>query len=84
MGRAATILCGRNAVQVRGRSATVDLERVASAVEGLARDVRRAGPILRFELDAHRVTLFPDGRALIEGTDDIDRALAIYDRYVGS
>jgi hypothetical protein len=30
------------------------------------------------------VTLFADGRALIEGTDEIDRALALYDRYIGS
>jgi molybdopterin/thiamine biosynthesis adenylyltransferase len=83
-GRPATILCGRNAVQVRGRGAPPDLDRVARALEGLARELRRAGPILRFEVDAHRVTLFPDGRALIEGTSDIERALAVYDRYIGT
>lgn len=84
LGRRATILCGRNAVQVRGRKPAPDLARVAAAIDGLASDVRWAGPILRFALDQHRITLFEDGRALIEGTDDIDRALALYDRYVGS
>ncbi|MDP6539655.1 MAG: ThiF family adenylyltransferase [Planctomycetota bacterium] len=83
-GRRATILCGRNAVQVRGRKPAPDLERVAAALEGVAESVRFAGPILRFTVDAHTLTLFRDGRALIEGTDEIDRALALYDRYVGS
>ncbi|MCA8981498.1 MAG: ThiF family adenylyltransferase [Planctomycetes bacterium] len=84
LGRRATILCGRNAVQVRGSKSAPDLAQVAKALEGLASDVRWAGPILRFALDEHRITLFEDGRALIEGTDDIDRALALYDRYVGT
>ena len=83
-GRRATILCGRNAVQVRGRPPAPALEQVAAALTGLARSIRRAGPILRFALDEHVVTLFEDGRALIEGTDDVERALALYDRYVGS
>jgi len=82
--RRATILCGRNAVQVRGRKPAPDLARVAAAIDGLASEVRWAGPILRFALEEHQITLFEDGRALIEGTDDIDRALALYDRYVGS
>jgi molybdopterin-synthase adenylyltransferase len=84
LGRRATILCGRNAVQVRGRKPAPDLAQVAKAIDGLASEVRWAGPILRFALDEHRITLFEDGRALIEGTDDVDRALALYDRYVGS
>jgi hypothetical protein len=28
--------------------------------------------------------VFADGRALIEGTDDPDRALTLYDRYIGT
>ena len=46
--------------------------------------MKRVENILRFEVDDVAVTLFSDGRALIEGVDDIDRALALYDRYVGS
>ena len=49
-----------------------------------AADVRRAGPILRFDADEHRMTVFLDGRALIEGTEDPERALALYDRWIGS
>lgn len=84
LGRRATILCGRNAVQVRGPASAPSLEEVERRVAGLARQTRRAGPILRFDLEECRVTLFQDGRALIEGTDQVERALALYDRFVGS
>ena len=84
LARPATILCGRNTVQVRGRKPAPDPRAVAQALAGIARDVRFAGPILRFEVEEYCVTLFEDGRALIEGTDEIERALAVYDRYIGS
>ncbi|MCY2961833.1 MAG: ThiF family adenylyltransferase [Planctomycetota bacterium] len=77
-------LCGRGTVQVRAARARPDLDVVAHGLDGIARDVRRQGPILRFAIGAERYTLFADGRALIEGTEDEDRALALYDRYVGA
>lgn len=84
----ALILCGRNAVQIRGHAGrgrpAPDLENIAASLEGLASSLKHVGNILRFEVDDYCITLFSDGRALIEGTDDIDRALALYDRYVGA
>jgi molybdopterin-synthase adenylyltransferase len=80
----AVSLCGRNTVQVRGAGSRLDLEGLSARLDGVARDLRRSGPLLRFAVDDVRVTLFPDGRALIEGTQDVDRALALYDRYVGA
>jgi adenylyltransferase/sulfurtransferase len=77
-------LCGRNTVQVRGARARIDLARLAHALDGVARDVKHTGAVLRFAVDSERYTVFADGRALIEGTSDLDRALALYDRYVGS
>lgn len=82
-GRTVT-LCGRDTVQVRGPGGGTDLDRLARRLEGVAEDVRRAGPILRFAVDGVQVTLFPDGRALIHGTEDTDRGQALYDRYVGA
>jgi adenylyltransferase/sulfurtransferase len=82
--RSAVSLCGRKAVQVRGSSTPPDLARLAASLDGLAQGVRRAGELLRFHVDSLRVTVFGDGRALIEGTEDKDRARSIYDRYVGS
>ncbi|MCP3916550.1 MAG: thiazole biosynthesis adenylyltransferase ThiF [bacterium] len=80
----AVALCGRNTVQVRGRGPRPDLDRVAENLRDVAREVRRAGPILRVDLGEERMTVFSDGRTLIEGTEDIDRALALYDRYIGA
>jgi adenylyltransferase/sulfurtransferase len=77
-------LCGRGTVQVRAARAKPDLALLAQGLAGIARDVRRQGPILRFAIEAERFTVFADGRALIEGTEDEDRALALYDRYVGA
>jgi len=77
------VFCGRGAVQVRG-APDPDLDAIALRVAGLARDVRRSEGLLRFAIDAERLTLFADGRALVEGTEDEGRALALYDRFVGS
>lgn len=80
----AVALCGRNTVQVRGLRAKPDLAALERALRPIARTLRRDGALLRFEVEEHKITLFADGRALIEGTDDLGRALALYDRYVGT
>ncbi len=83
VGERASALCGRDAVQVRGRGA-LDLVALRERLSGLDPGARLSGPMLRVALDGLRLTLFRDGRALVEGTDDPDRALALYDRYVGT
>lgn len=82
--RRATVLCGRNAVQVRGLGGAPDLDGLARKLASLASSTQRAGPLLRCVIDECTFTIFEDGRALIEGTDDTQRAIALYDRYVGS
>lgn len=77
-------LCGRGTVQVRAARTKPDLAVLAQHLSGVAHDVRHQGPILRFAIESERFTVFADGRALIEGTEDEDRALALYDRYVGA
>ena len=81
--RSAVVLCGRNTVQVRGIG-RVDVARVRRAVSEHASGLIEAGPLLRFDVEGLRVTLFPDGRALVEGTEDSGRARAVYDRYIGT
>jgi adenylyltransferase/sulfurtransferase len=82
--RQAVGLCGRNAVQVQSRAAGPDLAALERTLAGVARAIDRRGAVLRFEAEGQRFTVFADGRALIEGTDDEGVALALYDRYVGS
>lgn len=79
-----TSLCGRNAVQIMPAAGTeIDLEKLE---ESLARSLKteRNEYLLRFSLDGRTVTLFRDARAIIQGTDDVSEARAIYSRYVGN
>jgi adenylyltransferase/sulfurtransferase len=40
--------------------------------------------LLRAAIDPYVLTIFPDGRAIIGGTDDITLAKTIYAKYVGN
>lgn len=85
--RAPVVLCGRNTVQIQARAPggvqRFDAEALAGRLAGAGVRVERAGSLLRFAAEDVRFTLFPDGRALLEGTADEDRARALYDRWIG-
>jgi adenylyltransferase/sulfurtransferase len=79
-------LCGRNAVQVRpphGSTATLDLAALAERLRP-AGEVASNDFLLRLRVDGYEVTVFPDARAIIKGTDDPAVARTIYARYVGA
>jgi adenylyltransferase/sulfurtransferase len=84
--RSAVSLCGRNTVQVRPQhaAARADLARLAERVRPQAGALALDEALLAFDVEGLRFTVFPDGRALIEGTQDVDRARALYDRWVGA
>ena len=80
-----TSLCGRNAVQVRpprGAGATLDLPALAERLAPVG-EVASNGFLLRLRIDGYEVTIFPDARAIVKGTDDTGVARSIYARYVG-
>lgn len=81
-----TSLCGRNAVQVRpprgAASAALDLAALAARLRGTG-DVESNGFLLRLRVDGYEMTVFPDARAIIKGTDDTAVARTVYARYVG-
>ena len=85
-GSQTTILCGRNAVQIS------PAEKRPLALAELAVRLRAAGEVsqnafvLRLTLPGgeFQLTIFPDGRAIIKGTDDITVARSLYARYVGT
>ncbi len=83
-GRRPVVLCGRNAVQVVGGVRPPDPDALRERLRDVADDLRSAGDLLRFSVEGHRLTVFADGRALVEGTEDPDRARALYDRWVGA
>ncbi|HET9979365.1 MAG TPA: ThiF family adenylyltransferase [Ktedonobacterales bacterium] len=79
-------LCGRNAVQVRpprGTTAALDLGALAERLRP-AGEVASNEFLLRLRVDGYEVTVFPDARAIIKGTDDPAVARTIYARYVGA
>lgn len=82
VGTLATSLCGRHAVQVVPHPPTrVDLAAMAAKLGG---EVTRNEFLLRYRDGDVAFTLFADGRAIVQGTDDPDRARSVYARFVGS
>ncbi len=80
---AATSLCGRNAVQVvPPPGARVDLSALGERLAAVGQ-VRRNPFLLEVIVEGATLTIFPDGRAIIKGTDDLSVARVLYARYVG-
>jgi molybdopterin-synthase adenylyltransferase len=83
MGSHTTSLCGRNAVQVSHRTATtLNFSELAHHL-GVLGSVSYNRFLLKFNVDAYEFTVFPDGRAIIKGTDDEDKARTLYAKYIG-
>jgi adenylyltransferase/sulfurtransferase len=83
MGSHTTSLCGRNAVQVTHRSATkLNFDELARQLGSLG-DVSYNRFLFKFAADGYEFTVFPDGRAIIKGTNDVDKARTLYAKYVG-
>ncbi len=83
-GSMATSLCVRNAVQVSpAEPAALSLPHLAVRLAPVA-EVKLTPYLLKARVPEHELTLFPDGRALVHGTDDETAARSLYARYVGS
>ncbi len=78
------VLCGRNAVQITPAQAVMlDLSETERRLSAVAK-VRRNEYLLKASIDGCELTIFPDARAIIQGTDDPARARTLYARYVGA
>jgi adenylyltransferase/sulfurtransferase len=82
-GRPHITLCGRNSIQIHEHHRPVDLEQMAERLGPLG-EVRVNRLLLQFRRGEHTITLFADGRALIQGTTDVTLARTLYARYIGS
>jgi adenylyltransferase/sulfurtransferase len=82
-GSHTTSLCGRNAVQVAHRiPARLNFEELARHLEALG-EVSYNRFLLKFDAEGCQFAVFPDGRAIIKGTNDVDRARTLYAKYIG-
>ncbi|MFO8110591.1 MAG: ThiF family adenylyltransferase [Thermoplasmata archaeon] len=75
-----TSLCGRDAVQVTpDEEIEIDLNKFVSDYGG--KKIGRS--LVKFEVEEHQLTLFKDGRLIVDGTDDPHKAVSIYSEYIG-
>lgn len=82
-GTQTTSLCGRNAVQVSHRVSG------RLSFEDLSKQLTASGTVsfnkflLKAQIGEYEFTVFPDGRAIIKGTDDCEKARTLYAKYIG-
>jgi adenylyltransferase/sulfurtransferase len=80
----AVSLCGRDTVQISPKEgASVDLDRLEELLSPLG-TVERNRFLLRFHIEPHTLVVFPDGRVLVQGTDDITLARSLHAKYIGA
>ena len=84
--RAHITLCGRDSVQIHEHHRPVDFTalRARLAAHADITDLRSNDLLLRFRRGPLTLTLFADGRAIIQGTTDIALARSLYARFIGS
>jgi molybdopterin/thiamine biosynthesis adenylyltransferase len=76
-------LCGRNSVQIHEHHRPVDFAEMQRRLEPHGK-VNFNRLLLRFERGEYTVTVFADGRALVQGTTDVALARSLYARFIGS
>ncbi len=85
-GRAQITLCGRNSVQIHEHRRPLSLASLHEVLsrQGEIEGLRSNAMVLRFRRGVHQLTVFPDGRALIQGTTDKALARSLYARFIGN
>jgi adenylyltransferase/sulfurtransferase len=82
--RETTVLCGRNSVQVSPQHC-LKIKDLLEKLQGSEVEIVGGNLyLLRFKVKNCVVTVFEDGRALINGTSDEKTAKSLYSRYVGA
>lgn len=76
-------LCGRNSVQIHEHHRPVDFAEMQRRLAPHGK-VNFNRLLLRFERGDYTVTLFADGRAVVQGTTDVTIARSLYARFIGS
>jgi adenylyltransferase/sulfurtransferase len=84
MGSQTTSLCGRNAVQVATNSShRLNFDDMSKQLSLMGGKVNFNRFMLKFDVEEFEFTVFPDGRAIIKGTNDIEKARVLYAKYIG-
>lgn len=77
------VLCGRSSVQIRPpKVRRRNLKQLAQQLEKTGGKVEANAFLLSFTIDDERMVVFEDGRALVHGTNDVEKAKTLYHRYL--
>jgi molybdopterin-synthase adenylyltransferase len=83
-GSRTAVLCGRNAVQLTpAQRQTLSLAGLAQKLAGVGQ-VSHNAFLLRLAVGDYTFAVFPDGRTIVGGTDDIATARTVFARYIGA
>ncbi|MBS1807989.1 MAG: ThiF family adenylyltransferase [Acidobacteria bacterium] len=83
-GQLVLSLCGRNAVQISPATSTpLNLEQLAARLSNSG-EVSYNRYLLKFAVDGYEMTIFPDARGIIKGTDDLSVARSLYAKFIGA
>ena len=83
-GTMTAFLCGRDAIQVNpGRGHTLDLTALAARLQGVGQ-VSVNEYLVKLAVDNYELTIFPDARTIVKGTDDATVARSVFAKYVGA
>ncbi len=83
-GDASAVLCGRNAVQLSAPpDMSISFDELATRLAGVGR-IQRNPFLLRLNVNSYIITVFPDGRTIVGGTNDIATARTVQARYIGA
>ncbi|WP_342580756.1 ThiF family adenylyltransferase [Ureibacillus sp. FSL W7-1570] len=84
-GLKTAVLCGRNTVQIRPQQTQqFSLERISKRLHTIVKNLKVTPYLMSFQVEDVQMVLFQDGRALIHGTKEEEKAKRIYQRYVGA
>jgi len=77
-------LCGRDTIQISpATKIKMDLKKLANQLQSVGR-VEKTPFLIRFYVEDYKLTVFPDGRSLVQGTSEITIAKNLYAKYIGS
>ncbi|MEM4294089.1 MAG: ThiF family adenylyltransferase [Thermoplasmata archaeon] len=83
-GENAVRLCGSNSVYFSPRERMkISMREMKEKLQKVG-EVRQVGSVLKAKVERWELTVFPDGGALIKGTDSIEEAKSVYAKYFGS
>ncbi|WP_335869836.1 thiazole biosynthesis adenylyltransferase ThiF [Bacillus sp. 2205SS5-2] len=77
-----TVLCGREAVQIRTNQQDINLVELEKKLRSVG-ETKRNDYLLSLQYQTYRLVFFKDGRTLIHGIKDIEKAKSLYYQLIG-